>query len=96
MKVNGVRVKPARDLNAGDRLVIRIGAYEWEIEVAQLSDRRGPAEAARTLYHEAEESRARRAGQIALRRLVADPGGTREGRPTKRERRQLARWREGR
>jgi ribosome-associated heat shock protein Hsp15 len=94
VKVNGERVKPARNLRTGDRLVIHIGAYEWVIRVTQLSDRRGPAATARTLYEEEEQSRARRTEQVALRRLVADPGRERQGRPTKRERRQLERWRE--
>lgn len=95
VKLDGERVKPSRELKTGDRLMIHIGAYEWVVRVAQLSDRRGPSTAARTLYEEENDSRARRAGQVALRRLAADPGGGRQGRPTKRERRQLARWRDG-
>lgn len=95
VKLDGERVKPSRELKTGDRLVIRIGAYEWVVRVTQLSDRRGPGAVARTLYEEDEDSRARRAGQVALRRLAANPGGGRQGRPTKRERRQLERWRDG-
>jgi ribosome-associated heat shock protein Hsp15 len=96
VRLNGERVKPSRDLRVGDELVIHIGAYEWVIRVAQLSDRRGPAPVARTLYEESEKSRARRTEQVALRRLAAAPGGDRQGRPTKRDRRQLARWRDSR
>lgn len=96
VKVNGDRVKPSRDLKAGDRLVIHIGAYEWAIRVVRLADQRGPVDVARTLYEEDGESRARRVEQVALRRLAPDPGRGRQGRPSKRERRQLERWREGR
>lgn len=94
VKLNGERVKPSKDVKAGDRLVIHIGAYEWVIRVAQLSDQRGPAAVARTLYEEDEDSRARRTEQVALRRAAGDAAGARRGRPTKRERRQLERWRE--
>jgi ribosome-associated heat shock protein Hsp15 len=74
-------------------LHVHIGAFEWVVRVAQLSDRRGPASVARTLYDENEESSAHRAEQVALRKFVGHPGSDRHGRPTKRERRQLERWR---
>jgi len=94
VKLNGERVKSAKDLKVGDQLLIHIGAYEWIIGVVRLSDKRGPATVARTLYEESEEGRARRTEQVALRRFVSDPGTDRHGRPTKRERRQLERWRD--
>jgi ribosome-associated heat shock protein Hsp15 len=93
VKLNGERVKPSKDMKAGDRLTIHIGAYEWILTVARLSDKRGPAAVARMLYAEDEESRVRRTEQAALRRFAGDPASEREGRPTKRERRQLERWR---
>lgn len=94
VKLNGERVKPARALKTGDQLVIHIGAYEWVVRVIELSEKRGPAAVARTLYEEDEVSRAQRTEQVAMRRLAADPEHQRRGRPTKRERRQLERWRE--
>jgi len=94
VRVNGERVKPAKDLRVGDELAIQIGAAEWSIRVEQLSDKRGPATVARTLYAEDEASRVRREEQAALRKLVADPAQDRHGRPTKRERRELDRWRD--
>jgi len=94
VKLNGERVKPAKELKPGDALVIHIGTHEWVISVAQLSDKRGPASVARTLYEETPESLARRTEQVALRKFVSDPSADRHGRPTKRERRQLERWRE--
>jgi ribosome-associated heat shock protein Hsp15 len=94
VKLNGERTKPAKELRIGDQLAIHIGAYEWLVRVAQLSDKRGPAARARTLYEEDETSRTQRAEQVALRRFAGESGGERRGRPTKRERRQLERWRD--
>ena len=94
VQVNGERVKPAKDLRVGDELAIQIGNAEWTIRVEQLSDKRGPATVARTLYAEDEASRIRREEQAALRKFAADPAQEIHGRPTNRERRQLDRWRD--
>ena len=95
VRLDGERVKPAKDVKAGDRLAIRIGEFEWEVTVAALADKRGPAEVARTLYVESAESRARREAQAAYRRAQAGAWGERKGRPTKRERRDLESWKRG-
>jgi ribosome-associated heat shock protein Hsp15 len=94
VRLNGERVKPAKDLRVGDRLDLNIAAQDWSISVLALSDKRGPASVAQTLYEESDESRTRRAQQAALRKLAVEPAQERHGRPTKRERRQLERWRE--
>ena len=93
VKMNGERVKPAKSLAPGDRLSIRTGELEWLIEVRALSEHRGPAETARKLYEEDEASRALRAAQVADRRAQASVWGERKGRPTKRDRRHMERWR---
>lgn len=93
VKVDGERIKPAKDLHVGDELTIQIGVYLWTVRVAQLSDKRGSATVARTLYTEDDTSRAQREAQVALRKFAADPAQERHGRPTKRERRELERWR---
>lgn len=93
VRLNGERVKPAKDVRVDDELAISIGAFEWVVRVLQLSDKRGSATVARTLYVENEASRLKREEQTAMRRL-AEPAQERHGRPTKRERRQLERWRE--
>ena len=94
VKVRGERVKPAKELIIGDELSIHIGDYEWLITVKGLSDRRGPATVATKLYEESEESRVRRAAQIAERKAQGGVFGERKGRPTKRERRQVIRFRD--
>jgi len=93
VKLNGERVKPAKDVRIADELAIQIGAYEWVIRVKQLADKRGSATVAHTLYAESEASRLKREEQAALRKFAAEPAQDRHGRPTKRERRQLERWR---
>lgn len=92
IKLDDERVKRARTLAVGDRLTIHIGAYEWIVTVRELSDRRGPATVARTLYEEDPASAARRQELIERRKAYGHPGAEREGRPTKRDRRQLERW----
>ena len=87
MKLNDARIKPAHELKAGDGVSVRVGDYEWQIVVKQLSDKRGPAEEARKLYEETEASRAERARRMDLRRWGAEPANTLKGRPTKRDRR---------
>jgi ribosome-associated heat shock protein Hsp15 len=94
IKMNGERVKRAKTLNIGDRLSIHIGMYEWLVTVRALSDKRGPATEARELYEEDAESAAKRAELVQRRKAFGHPGADREGRPTKRDRRQLERWRD--
>lgn len=87
--VNGARVKAAKDIAVGDVLEVTIGSQKRTIRVTALSDRRGPAAVAATLYEETPESiRARE--QAALERRQAHPLGADLGaRPTKRNRRRL-------
>ncbi len=54
VKLGGERVKPSKDVRIGDELAIQIGAYEWTVRVEGLSDKRGSAPVARTLYSENE------------------------------------------
>jgi ribosome-associated heat shock protein Hsp15 len=84
------RVKPAKAIGAGDRLVIRLGQYHFDVEVLALSNKRGPAPVAQKLYRETEESRARRA--VIAANLKALPQPTSKGRPTKRDRREIERF----
>ena len=93
IRLNGERVKPAKDLRIGDRLEIAAGDALWELEVASLSDKRGPAVDARKLYEESEASRLKRIAEAESRRLGAEPASSLAGRPTKRDRRTLAKLR---
>ena len=89
------RVKPAHLVRVGDHLKITAGERTFEIEVLGLSEVRGPAPIARQLYHESEASIARRADEAEQRRLMKEPAAAIAGRPTKRDRREIDRLREG-
>jgi len=93
VKLNEERVKAAKGVRVGDRMSIRIGAYEWIVIVTALSDRRGPAEVARTLYAEDEASRTQRVEAVERRRAGFEPEPQPGGRPEKRQRRELRRLR---
>jgi ribosome-associated heat shock protein Hsp15 len=95
VKLAGERIKPAKDVRRGDRLQIAIGDLAWEVVVAELSERRGPASVARLLYEETDTSRATREARLEARRLQVEPARGMKGRPTKRDRRALERLREG-
>lgn len=93
VQLNGDRCKPAREIRLGDMLRVRNGELEWVVAVQGLSDKRGPASVAQTLYEETAESRAQREEQLAMRKLSSEPAREIKGRPTKRDRRQLSSWR---
>ena len=87
VEVGGQRAKASRAVRVGDALRIVRGEEVFEIEVLGLSDQRGPATVAQSLYAESEDSKARRAETLA--RLRAARAGYRppEGKPDKRARR---------
>lgn len=88
--INEVRVKPAKTVAPGDRLDLRIGQYQYLVEVLALSGKRGPASEAQKLYRESDESRSRREAIAAQNRLL--PQTFLKGRPTKRDRRDIERF----
>ncbi len=89
VEVNGERAKRAKLVQAGDRIRLRDGPLEWQLQVRDIAQRRGSAQIAQQLYEEAAESRARReAVQLQLRQMpTAFAFG--ESRPGKRDRREL-------
>jgi len=91
VRLNGARVKPAKEVKVGDDMEIHIGELEWVIEVRALSAQRGPAVVARRLYEEREESQARRQVMLEARKAMPEPAFGLRGRPTKRDRRMLRR-----
>jgi ribosome-associated heat shock protein Hsp15 len=86
---NGQRAKPAREVRLGDMLRIRNEGGEFLVEVLVLSEVRGPAAVAQTLYRETDESKALRAKAAEEHRQMLQIGGIAEGRPSKRDRREI-------
>ncbi|MEW6312802.1 MAG: RNA-binding S4 domain-containing protein [Pseudomonadota bacterium] len=93
VQVNQARVKPAKAIAVGDTLEIRAGKFTYTVEVLGLSDKRGSASQAQKLYRESEASRAQRAALAA--QLKAQPQPVFKGRPTKRDRRTIERFKRG-
>ncbi len=89
VRLNGARVKPAKEVKPGDEVAVHVGDLEWVVDVRTLAARRGPAAAARQLYAERADSQARRQTAIDARKSLPEPAFGRRGRPTKRDRRLL-------
>ena len=88
VQVNGLVVKPARELKAGDSVLLRNGPVSRTVTVLAISDKRGPAPVAALLYQETEDSTAKRQQAAEQRRLAPEPAlSLSQGRPTKRDRR---------
>lgn len=93
--VNGQVVKASRELRPGDTVVLRQGPLQRTVVVRALSAMRGPAPVAQQLYEETAESMAQREKAQELRRLAPEPAAALpEGRPTKRDRREIERARD--
>ena len=87
--LNGERVKRSKGIKLGDEVRVRIGPYEHRVTVRSVSDRRGSATVAATLYEELAESRAAREALVEQRRMEFAAGEADPGRPSKRDRRQI-------
>ena len=90
---NGLRAKPARDVHPGDRLKIENDAGRFEIDVLGVSQARGPAAVAQTLYRETEASREARLRAAEERKAMQQFAPIPAHRPTKRDRRRIIQFR---
>lgn len=96
VQVNGAVVKPARDVKAGDSVQLRSGSVTRSVTVLAISDKRGSAPQAALLYQETAASLQQRQQAAAQRRLAPEPALTlTQGRPTKRDRREGEKLRNG-
>ena len=86
-------VKPAREVKVGDMVRIKTEAAEFQIEVLQLSEIRGPASVAQTLYRETEESKELRQKIREERKLMNAFSPAPTKRPSKRDRRRIIQFR---
>lgn len=88
--VNGLVAKPSREVKPGDTVTVRNGPVVRTVTVRALSDVRGPAPVAQTLYEETADSLRDRLAAAEQRRLAPEPAiAQSQGRPTKRDRRLL-------
>ena len=90
---NGQPAKAAREVRPGDRLRITNEGGDFEVEVLLLSDTRGPASVAQTLYRETEASKEMRLKVAAERKVAREFEILPAGRPSKRDRKRIIQFR---
>jgi ribosome-associated heat shock protein Hsp15 len=90
---NGQPAKAAREVHIGDLLQVKSEAGDFQLEVLLLSEMRGPAPVAQTLYRETEASRELRQKLAEERKAMPRFEPSRQGKPSKRDRRELNRFR---
>ena len=90
---NGQPAKPAREVRVGDRLRVVNDGGDFQVEVLLLSEARGPASMAQTLYRETEASKELRAKVAAERKAMKQFEELPAGRPSKRDRRKIIQFR---
>jgi ribosome-associated heat shock protein Hsp15 len=90
---NGQPAKPAREVKIGDMLRISNDGGDFQVEVLQLSEVRGPAAVAQTLYRETEASKEARLKAAAERKAAMQFEPMPTGRPSKRDRRRIIQFR---
>jgi ribosome-associated heat shock protein Hsp15 len=97
VRLNGERVKPAKEMHLADVVEVRVGEMRWTVVVLGVAEKRGSARVAANLYKETAESIAERERATAERRLSRPLGADLSGpRPTKQDRRRLDALRRGR
>src|SRR5213075_255875 len=95
VQLNGGRAKPAKLVQAGDQLRVRVGPYDWILTVRALTERRGSSKDAQLLYDESPEGKAARERLAEAHKIAPAPAYQGKGRPTKKERRTLQRLEDG-
>jgi ribosome-associated heat shock protein Hsp15 len=90
---SGQGVKASREVRVGDRLNVKNDSGDFEVEILVLSEIRGPATIAQTLYRETDASKELRLKLAEERKLMPHFEGAREGKPSKRDRREMSRLR---
>jgi len=90
---NGQQAKAAREVRVGDSLQVKTEGGDFQVEVLVLSEMRGPAAVAQTLYRETEAGRELRLKLAEERKAMPHFDASREGKPSKRDRREIARFR---
>ena len=95
IKLNGARIKPSKQIKLNDKLIIQLAPFSWDIQVTSLADRRVSAVLAKTLYEESTESQSVRAELTELLKLERKQNiPVQKGRPTKRDRKQIIRFKQ--
>tara|TARA_E500000075_G_C6656488_1_gene159360 strand:- start:38 stop:433 length:396 start_codon:yes stop_codon:yes gene_type:complete len=95
VKLNGARIKPSKQLNINDKLLIQSTPFTWDIQVTFLADRRLSAALAKNLYEESVESQKKREELTEFLKIEKKQNiPIQKGRPTKRDRKQIIRFKQ--
>ncbi len=95
VQVNGAKVKNSKNISAGDVLDLTLNSLPYKIKVLALNHQRRPAPEARMLYEEHQETARRREEQKLLDQASRVSAAYPDGRPTKRDRRQIDKIKRG-
>jgi len=95
VQVNGSRAKPAKPVQVGDELRVRVGPYDWILTVRAVTERRGSSKDAQLLYDESPDGKVARERLAEAHKIAPAPTYQGKGRPTKKERRELQRLEDG-
>jgi ribosome-associated heat shock protein Hsp15 len=93
IEANGHESKPSREVRVGDLLKVKNDGGDFQVEVLGLSDMRGPAAVAQMLYRETDASRELRLKLAEERKSMLHFEALRQGKPSKRDRREMDRFR---
>jgi ribosome-associated heat shock protein Hsp15 len=93
VEANGQKAKASREVRVGTMLRVKSEGGEFHVEILLVSETRGPAAVAQTMYRETEESRVERAKVAAERRAMLEQGGLPMGKPSRRDRQALSKLR---
>ena len=93
IEANGQRAKASREVRPGTMLRVKSEAGEFHVEILMVSEARGPAAVAQTMYRETDESRELRVKVAAERKAMMESGEVTVGRPNRRDRQALSRMR---
>jgi ribosome-associated heat shock protein Hsp15 len=96
IRTNEIEAKPARTVHVGDMLRVKNEGGEFHIEVLRLSEVRGPATVAQTMYRETDASKEQRQREAAEHKAMQQYAPIPERRPSKRDRRRIIQFRGGR
>ena len=95
IQLNGHRAKRSKQVRLGDEVRVRKGTFEQMVVVRGLADKRGPAKIAQTLYEETTDSQHKREMMAIQLKSAPETSFKTKGRPTKRERRDIEKFRKG-
>jgi ribosome-associated heat shock protein Hsp15 len=96
VEINGDTAKASKTVKVGDKVRLRLGPTEYRVTITAIGERRGSAAVAQGLYEESPDSLAERQRIASERRFSSAPSYEEKGRPSKKDRRDLERWRRDR